>query len=143
MHHIDARGPKKECVCAVLFAVLCRSEGQTSNQMYVHTYVCLQFMNGLIRVTPKAICTYVHHDRKPVCIAPCINMVHEINQLGQIHIAFLNINEQYITSEYNHKLAWRRNFIKPPLSVYQPTHFIGDWGLNPSAPVEALSQLTT
>jgi hypothetical protein len=26
-------------------------------------------MNGLIRVTPKAIHTYVHHDRKPVCIA--------------------------------------------------------------------------
>jgi hypothetical protein len=32
-------------------------------------YVCLLFMNGLIQVTPKAIHTYVHHDRKPVCIA--------------------------------------------------------------------------
>jgi hypothetical protein len=37
--------------------------------MYVHTYVCLLFMNGLIRVMPKAIHMYVHHDRKPVCIA--------------------------------------------------------------------------
>jgi hypothetical protein len=37
--------------------------------MYVHTYVCLLFVNGLIRVTPKAVRTYVHHDRKPVCIA--------------------------------------------------------------------------
>jgi hypothetical protein len=26
-------------------------------------------VNGLIRVTPKAVHTYVHHDRKPVCIA--------------------------------------------------------------------------
>jgi hypothetical protein len=26
-------------------------------------------MNGLIRVMPKAICMYVHHDRKSVCIA--------------------------------------------------------------------------
>jgi hypothetical protein len=35
----------------------------------MHTYVCLLFMNGLIRVTPKAVHMYVHHDRKPVCIA--------------------------------------------------------------------------
>jgi hypothetical protein len=39
------------------------------NQTYVHTYVCLLFVNGLIRVTPEAIRTYVHHDRKHVCIA--------------------------------------------------------------------------
>jgi hypothetical protein len=37
--------------------------------MYMHIYVCLLFMNGLIRVMPKAVRTYVHHDRKPVCIA--------------------------------------------------------------------------
>jgi hypothetical protein len=37
--------------------------------MCMHTYVCLLFVNGLIRVTPKAVCMYVHHDRKPVCIA--------------------------------------------------------------------------
>jgi hypothetical protein len=37
--------------------------------MYVRTYVCLLFVNGLIRVMPKAIRTYVRHDRKPVCIA--------------------------------------------------------------------------
>jgi predicted transcriptional regulator len=35
----------------------------------VRTYVCLLFVNGLIRVTPKAVRTYVRHDRKPVCIA--------------------------------------------------------------------------
>jgi hypothetical protein len=35
----------------------------------MHTYVCLLFVNGLIRVTPKAVRTYMRHDRKPVCIA--------------------------------------------------------------------------
>jgi hypothetical protein len=33
-------------------------------------------MNGLIRVTPKAVRTYVHHDRKPVCIAQTMFFMH-------------------------------------------------------------------
>jgi hypothetical protein len=37
--------------------------------MYVHMYICLLFVNGLIQVMPKAVHTYVHHDRKPMCIA--------------------------------------------------------------------------
>jgi hypothetical protein len=35
----------------------------------VHMYVCLLFVNGLIQVMPKAVCMYMHHDRKPMCIA--------------------------------------------------------------------------
>jgi hypothetical protein len=37
--------------------------------MYMRMYVCLLFVNGLIQVMPKAVCMYMHHDRKPVCIA--------------------------------------------------------------------------
>jgi hypothetical protein len=42
---------------------------KTSNLMYVHVYLCLAFVNGLIPVMPKSVHTYMHHKRKSLCIA--------------------------------------------------------------------------
>jgi hypothetical protein len=47
----------------------CNLRTDLESDICAYMYVCLLFVNGLIRVMPKAIHTYVHHNRKPMCIA--------------------------------------------------------------------------
>jgi hypothetical protein len=58
--------------------------------MCMRTYVCLLFVNGLIQVTPKAVRTYVHHDRKPVCIAELYVLDYLLHLLYDYYLTILS-----------------------------------------------------